>query len=89
VRLPPALWLFTLLQFLCVNCNDGGCLDEESVKHLFDWYYRGTSTDTPAGGTGLGMAIVKQIIAAHQGTVDVRSQLKHGTLITVRIPCEM
>lgn len=66
--------------------DNGNGMDEQSISHLFDRYYRGTSTDTPAGGTGLGMAIVKQIVAAHKGTVDVKSKPGHGTSITIRLP---
>lgn len=66
--------------------DNGKGMDEQSMAHLFDRYYRGTSTDAPSGGTGLGMAIVRQIITAHQGIVDVKSELGHGTSITVRLP---
>ncbi|MHB8074671.1 ATP-binding protein [Desulfosporosinus fructosivorans] len=47
--------------------------------------YRGTSTDTPTGGTGLGMAIVKQIVTAHQGRVEVKSKVGNGTSVIVRL----
>lgn len=66
--------------------DNGNGMDEQSANHLFDRYYRGTSTDTPTGGTGLGMAIVKQIITAHQGTVEVKSKVGHGTSITIHLP---
>ncbi|MFC4597261.1 sensor histidine kinase [Cohnella hongkongensis] len=66
--------------------DDGNGMDEQSVARLFDRYYRGTSTDIPAGGTGLGMAIVKQIVTAHQGTVDVTSKIGQGTTVTVQLP---
>ncbi|RAV01993.1 sensor histidine kinase KdpD [Paenibacillus sp. YN15] len=66
--------------------DNGSGMEEEQVNHLFDRYYRGTSTDAPTGGTGLGMAIVKQIIAAHQGTVAAASRIGHGTTVTVCIP---
>ncbi len=66
--------------------DNGKGMDEPSVSHLFDRYYRGTSTDTPTGGTGLGMAIVRQIVTAHQGTVHVKSKIGHGTSITVSLP---
>ena len=66
--------------------DNGDGMDEQSVACLFDRYYRGTSTDTPTGSTGLGMAIVKQIVTAHQGTVDVKSKRGHGTSITVQLP---
>lgn len=65
--------------------DNGKGMDEHSSNHLFERYYRGTSTDVPTGGTGLGMAIVKQIITAHQGTVDVKSTTGHGTVITIRL----
>jgi Osmosensitive K+ channel histidine kinase len=47
-------------------------VDNHNIFSDFDRYCRGTSTDAPTGGTGLGMAIVRQIITAHQGTVKVK-----------------
>lgn len=61
-------------------------MDEHQVRHLFERYYRGTATDAPAGGTGLGMAIVKQVMTAHQGTIAVESEAGRGTTITIRLP---
>lgn len=66
--------------------DNGNGIDEQSVARLFDRYYRGTSTDTPTGGTGLGMAIVKQIVTAHQGTIEVKSKVDAGTSVTVQLP---
>jgi signal transduction histidine kinase len=66
--------------------DNGKGMGEQSVRHLFDRYYRGTSTDAPSGGTGLGTAIVKQIVTAHQGTVDVKSKTGYGTSIIIRLP---
>ena len=65
--------------------DNGKGMDEQSVSHLFDRYYRGTSTDAPTGGTGLGMAIVMQIISAHEGTIEVKSKINEGTSIVVRL----
>lgn len=66
--------------------DNGKGMDEQSVAHLFDRYYRGTPTDAPAGGTGLGMAIVKQIVTAHQGAIRVVSEPGLGTTVTVQLP---
>lgn len=66
--------------------DNGTGLDEDQLNRLFERYYRGTSTAAPAGGTGLGMAIVKQIVTAHQGTVEVSSRPGHGTAVTVCLP---
>lgn len=66
--------------------DNGKGMDEQLVSHIFDRYYRGTSTGTHTGGTGLGMAIVKQVVAAHQGNIYVNSQVGQGTDIMVEIP---
>lgn len=64
--------------------DNGSGMNEDDTKHLFDRYYRGTATDTPVGGTGLGMAIVKQIIEAHHGTIEVQSKLGEGTVFILQ-----
>lgn len=66
--------------------DNGSGMDEEDTKHLFDRYHRGTSTDAHVGGTGLGMAIVKQIITAQGGSVQVESEPGKGTVFLVRLP---
>ena len=40
----------------------------------------------PERGTGLGLPIVKAIVEAHGGTVQVRSEVGHGTTFSLRIP---
>jgi signal transduction histidine kinase len=69
-----------------IIADNGRGMDEQGISRLFDRYYRGTSTDAPIGGTGLGMAIVKQIVTAHQRTIDVRSRISEGTTVVVRLP---
>ncbi len=69
--------------------DNGQGMDAADVSHLFDRYYRGTATNVAAGGTGLGMAIVKQIVTAHQGSINVKSEVGSGTTVIVRLPlCE-
>lgn len=73
--------------YLEVKIKDNGKgMDENSINHLFDRYYRGTSTDMTSGGTGLGMAIVKQIITAHNGEINVESRVGHGTCVAIKLP---
>ncbi|PRR84717.1 Alkaline phosphatase synthesis sensor protein PhoR [Clostridium luticellarii] len=67
-------------------CDNGSGMNEYDINHMFDRYYRGTSTDSPTGSTGLGMTIVKQIITAHHGTISVKSKINCGTKIIVRLP---
>ncbi len=70
-----------------IKIKDNGIgMDEEVISRIFDRYYRGTSTGTLSGGTGLGMAIVNQIVKGHGGRVEVKSQLGQGTQITLILP---
>ena len=39
-----------------------------------------------AGGTGLGLAVVKSIVEAHRGKVEVKDEMPHGICIDIRIP---
>ncbi|MDH5198633.1 MAG: ATP-binding protein, partial [Gemmatimonadota bacterium] len=41
---------------------------------------------TRAGGTGLGLALVRQTVLAHEGTVTVTDAEGGGALFTVRLP---
>ncbi|WP_155610307.1 sensor histidine kinase [Paenibacillus woosongensis] len=62
--------------------DNGNGMDEATLNSLFQRYYRGTPTDRITSGSGLGMAIAKEIAEAHGGTVEVRSAVGQGTLIT-------
>lgn len=64
--------------FLMIK-DDGQGIDKNTLTHLFDRYYRGTSTDKNTSATGLGMAITKQIIEAHHGTIQVKSVINEFT----------
>lgn len=44
---------------------------------------------TKDSGTGLGLTIVRNIVAAHQGTVDYRSEVGHGTTFRLILPLDI
>lgn len=66
--------------------DNGNGMDSYTMNHLFDRYYRGTSTEKNVEGTGLGMAIVQQIITAFEGSIEVKSERKQGTIFRVSLP---
>lgn len=66
--------------------DNGKGIPKEDIEKLFERYYRGTNTDSEIEGTGLGMAIAKQIITSHEGEITVESELNEGTTITVFFP---
>lgn len=71
--------------YLVVSDNGSG-MTEQELEGLFQRYYRGTSTETKAEGTGLGMAIANQIVKAHGGEICAESTIGVGTTITIRLP---
>ncbi|MCG7407884.1 HAMP domain-containing histidine kinase [Paenibacillus sp. ACRRX] len=61
--------------------DDGKGMDDELQNHLFTRYYRGRTTDDSDNGSGLGMAITKQLVEAHGGSILVSSHIGSGTII--------
>lgn len=67
---------------LSVDIVDHGCgMDIETQRRLFEPFYT-----TKAKGTGLGMAIAKQIADLHRGDLSVVSQAGAGSTATVKLP---
>jgi two-component system sensor histidine kinase BaeS len=67
--------------------DTGPGIAAEHLPHLFDRFYRtdeGRSRNS--GGIGLGLAIARGIVLAHQGTISVESELGLGTSFIVRLP---
>lgn len=63
-------------------------IDEADLPHLFDRFYRGdkSRTKSETSGYGLGLAIAKQIIERHHGSIKVKSELNKGTTFMITLP---
>jgi len=70
---------------LFVADNGNGMIEQE-LDNLFTRYYRGTSTEIKAEGSGLGMAIAKQIVEAHGGVINAKSIQGIGTTVAIMLP---
>jgi two-component system NtrC family sensor kinase len=58
-------------------------MDADTLKQMFDPFF----TTKPVGqGTGMGMAIVYNVVKEHHGYVDVESEVNKGSLIRCVIP---
>lgn len=65
--------------------DDGPGIAEEDLPRVFDRFF----TKRASGrGMGLGLALVRAIVQAHAGRVDVRSVRGRGTAFTVRLPLD-
>ncbi|KNF08199.1 two-component system signal transduction histidine kinase [Gottschalkia purinilytica] len=65
--------------------DDGKGIDQNDLKNVFKRYYRGTNTSEIHKGSGLGMAISKDIIEVHGGTIEIDSKKGEGTEVTIII----
>lgn len=66
--------------------DNGKGIEEAELEKVFDRYYRGTNTGVSHAGSGLGMAIAKDIIVKHGGDITIRSSVGKGTTIDIQLP---
>lgn len=67
--------------------DEGIGIAEEDLEQVFTRFYRAQSArDAGIGGSGLGLHIVRDVLAGYGGTVAVTSILGAGTTFTVRLP---
>lgn len=72
---------------ILVSVKDEGIgIAAEDIPHIFEGFYRGKSGQAVASGHGIGLAVTRQIIEAHQGSITVESELSKGTTFFVRLP---
>jgi PAS domain S-box-containing protein len=70
-----------------VISDNGMGIPEEEQSKLFTRFFRSTTaTERAIQGTGLGLTIVKAIVALHGGRIDVESAHQRGTTVTVSLP---
>ena len=74
--------------FVTIEVADHGYgIPEADLERVFEKFYRVPRVqDAGVPGTGLGLALVKEIAELHHGSVSVRSQVNRGSTFTLRIP---
>ena len=63
--------------------DTGKGMTPEIAARVFQPFY-----STRPGGTGLGLPTARKIIEAHGGTIEVQSEVDHGTKFTIRLPAD-
>ncbi|MBR1571405.1 MAG: response regulator [Lachnospiraceae bacterium] len=74
-----------------ITIQDNGMgMSKEFQRHIFDMFSREKNT-TASGiqGTGLGMSIVKRLVDAMNGEIEIESEVGYGTTITVEMPLRL
>lgn len=67
--------------------DDGEGIPESDLPHVFNRFYRvDGSRSRSTGGTGLGLTISKELVEAHGGEIEARSEKGEGTTFTFTLP---
>ncbi len=66
--------------------DTGFGIPPDALPHLFQKFYRVPGLEKKAQGTGLGLAICQRIADAHNGRIEVQSQVGEGTTFSVFLP---
>ncbi len=70
--------------------DTGSGISQKDFSHIFERYYhRNTNNSTKRKGMGLGLALCKSIIEAHNGKISIRNNEPHGTIASFYIISEM
>lgn len=71
-----------------IAISDHGCgINQQDLPHIFDLFYQGESEKSDLG-TGIGLALVKQMTNVMNGTVHVQTSEGEGTTFTITLPAK-
>jgi signal transduction histidine kinase len=80
--------IFEMEDYLGLSIQDNGIgIGKDDLPFIFERFYRtDKSRSHTTGGSGIGLAIVKSIVIAHGGKVNVDSEIDKGSRFTIKIP---
>jgi signal transduction histidine kinase/streptogramin lyase len=84
---PPSIE-FGTKEFVKITISDTGIgIPADRLPYVFDRFYQVDDTHTREHeGTGIGLALTKELVERHYGTIAVRSEAGNGTEFIVRLP---
>ena len=71
-----------------ISISDTGIgIPKEDLDYIFERFYRvDKSRGRETGGMGIGLAIVKNIVESHGGTITINSEVNKGSKFTISLP---
>ncbi len=68
-----------------ITISDTGYgISKEDLPHIFDRYYQAKNVSHPVKGTGIGLALVKNMVELHEANIEVSSELNQGTTFKIK-----
>jgi signal transduction histidine kinase len=72
-----------------LSISDTGVgLSEEECASLFTRFWQGITGKKYSPSVGLGLYLCKQIVDAHDGTIECRSRINEGSSFTIKLPLQ-
>ena len=68
--------------------DQGKGISKKDLPHIFQLFYKPGTSSMDIQGSGIGLALTKQLIEILQGTIQVESQVGKGTTFTLELPIE-
>ena len=81
------VWTSRKYDTIYINVRDTGSgIPKEKMKRLFQRFYDGEYRQHKTIGTGLGLALTRDLVRLHRGTISCESEEGKGTTFTLKIP---
>lgn len=72
---------------LMISITDHGVgISREDLPHIFNDFYTGKAERGGEGSSGIGLAIARRIVEAHDGSITVESELGRGSTFVIHLP---
>ncbi len=73
-------------EFEVIISDTGSGIPKKDLPYIFEKFYKASTPGIELPGTGLGLALVKQIIDLHKGFIAVESEVNNGTTFIIKLP---
>ena len=81
------VWTSRNYDYIYIKVRDTGCgIPKEKMRNLFQRFYDGEYRQHKTIGTGLGLALTRDLVRLHNGTISCESVEGQGTTFSLKIP---